>query len=345
MDRWYWVELIGFDNTSPDFGVAAYLSRNRSTTGVSLLFAHIDFLFAQENEALAPTACSYGGHEYNRERRRQNWTKTQLKGLVKELHAHGVKVFFSCFDMTDTITDPAWLCYGRKGKPQRLVYVLKRLENGTVGDVVIGKICAVLDEYGFDGLQLGDGLSSNRLSIENGDFSVPFCRQSGISIPQKLWGEDPESYVARREWILKNKRVAWTSFLADAWADFYKKLFDAVIGCGYKFPQQFDPFTGKIGFDDDKPFEDGYGPTVLSVLEYIAHIWGVTMVRGQIWFSMGTGDPYTYEQGWGGHRYRIESDGKTAAVFVDGCEKFRTACGKRVITDKEGNVLEEREIE
>ena len=124
-----------------------------------------------------------------------------------------------------------------------------------------------------------------------------------------------------------------------------KKLFDAVIGCGYKFPQQFDPFTGKIGFDDDKPFEDGYGPTVLSVLEYIAHIWGVTMVRGRLWFSLGTGDPYTYEQGWGGHRYRIESDGKTAAVFVDGCEKFRTACGKRVITDKEGNVLEEREIE
>ena len=63
MDRWYWVELIGFDNTFPDFGVQAYLSRNQSTTGISLLFAHIDFLFEQQNEALAPTACSYGGHE------------------------------------------------------------------------------------------------------------------------------------------------------------------------------------------------------------------------------------------------------------------------------------------
>lgn len=124
-----------------------------------------------------------------------------------------------------------------------------------------------------------------------------------------------------------------------------KKLFDAVANCGYKFPQQFNPFTGEIGFDADKPFEDGYGPTALSVLEYIAHIWGVTMVRGKIWFSLGTGEPYTYEQGWNGHRYRIESDGKTAAVLVDGCEKFRTACGKRVITDREGNVLWEREIE
>ena len=54
MERWYWVELIGFDNESPDFGVSAYLSRNRSTTGVSLLFAHIDFLFAQENAVSVP---------------------------------------------------------------------------------------------------------------------------------------------------------------------------------------------------------------------------------------------------------------------------------------------------
>ena len=228
MDRWYWVELIGFDNTSPDFGVSTYLSRNQSTTGVSLLFAHIDFLFAQENEALAPTACSYGGHEYNRERRRQNWTKTQLKGLVRELRSRGVKVLFSCFDMTDSITDPAWLCYGRKGKPQRLVYVLKQLENGTVGDVVIEKLRAVLDEYGFDGLQLGDGLSSNRLSIENGDFSASFCRQSGIRIPGELMGEDADSYAARRAWILKHKRVEWTRFIADGWADFYEKLYNGV---------------------------------------------------------------------------------------------------------------------
>ena len=227
MDRWYWVELIGFDNTAPDYGVKAYLSRNQSTTGVSLLFAHIDFLFA-DDEALSPTACSYGGHEYNRERRRQAWTKTQLKGLVKELQGHGVKVFFSCFDMTDTVTDPAWLCYGRKGKPSRLVYVIKKLENGTVGDVVIEKLRGVLAEYGFDGLQLGDGLSSNRLSIENGDFSIPLCRQSGISIPESLWGEDAESYAARRAWILKNKRYEWICFLADAWGEFYQKLFDGI---------------------------------------------------------------------------------------------------------------------
>ena len=124
-----------------------------------------------------------------------------------------------------------------------------------------------------------------------------------------------------------------------------KKLFEAIINCGYLFPQQFDPFTGALGFDSDKPFEDGYGPTALSALEYIAHIWGITMVRGRIWFSMASGSSYTYEQGWNGHSYRIESNGKTAVVFVDGCEKFQAECGKRFITDQAGNILEEREIE
>lgn len=124
-----------------------------------------------------------------------------------------------------------------------------------------------------------------------------------------------------------------------------KKLFEAIINCGYLFPQQFDPFTGAIGFDTNQPFEDGYGPTVLSALEYIAHIWGITMVRGEIWYSMGTGSPYTYEQGWNGHAYRIESDGKTAVALMDGREIFRGECGKRVIIDRAGNILAEREIE
>ena len=135
-----------------------------------------------------------------------------------------------------------------------------------------------------------------------------------------------------------------------------KKLFDAVDNGGLLFVQQFDPFTAAPSIvdpetkeplpqDTDKEFQDAYGPTLLSVLEYIAHIWGVTMVRGQIWFSLGSGAPYTYEQIWDEHAYRIESDGKTARVFVDGTEKFHVGCGIRLITDKAGNLLVRREIE
>jgi len=135
-----------------------------------------------------------------------------------------------------------------------------------------------------------------------------------------------------------------------------KKLFDTVYHGGLLFVQQFDPFTGAPSIvdpetkeplppDTDKAFQDSYGPTLLSVLEYIAHIWGVTMVRGQMWFSLGSGAPYTYEQVWGEHTYRIESDGREAAVIIDGKEKHRVACGIRLVTDRAGRLLFTREIE
>ncbi len=135
-----------------------------------------------------------------------------------------------------------------------------------------------------------------------------------------------------------------------------RKLIDTVISGGLRFVQQFDPFTGAPSIvdpetkeplppDTDREFQDSYGPTLLSVLEYIAHIWGVTMVRGQIWFSLGSGAPYTYEQVWGDSSYRIESDGKEAAVYVNGEEKHRARCGIRLVTDRAGRLLYTREIE
>ena len=135
-----------------------------------------------------------------------------------------------------------------------------------------------------------------------------------------------------------------------------RKLMQAVIDGGYVFTQQFDPLTGKpscvspitkepLPPDSDEPFQDSYGPTLLSVLTYIAHIWGVTMVRGEVWFSLGSGAPYEYELGWGEHVYRVESDGETARIFVDGVEKNVNRCGVRLITDQAGNVLDQVEIE
>ena len=135
-----------------------------------------------------------------------------------------------------------------------------------------------------------------------------------------------------------------------------KKLFQAVTEGGLLFVQQFDPFTGAPSIvdpvtkeplppDTNKAFQDAYGPTLLSVLEYIAHIWGVTMVRGEIWFSLGSGLPCEYELGWGTHVYRVESDGETARILVDGMEKEVSRCGVRLITDPAGIVLRRVEIE
>ena len=228
MERWYWIELIGFDNESPDFGVGSFLERNVTTTGVSLLFSHVDFLFKKAGEPLPVTACSYCGHEYNRERRRQDWTEEQLYGLVQALKKRGVKVFFSSFDMTKSITDPAWLCYRRDGVPGRTVYPVKRIGSRLVGEAIIDRIAEVLERYGFDGFHLADGLSSNRYSIDNSDFSLSFCADSGIEIPKELMEEGTDAYAARREWILKHAEVRWVQFVADRWAALYDKLFEKI---------------------------------------------------------------------------------------------------------------------
>ena len=227
MERWYWIELIGFDNESPDFGVDAFLSRNVTTTGVSILFSHIDFLFC-EDSVLPKCACSYGGHEYNGERRRQDWTKDQLCGLVRTLQNRGIKVFISCFDMTKSITDPQWVAFDGNGEPRRGVCPIKRIGERTVGDVIIDKINCAIDFYGFDGVQLADGISSSRRSMENGDFSLSLCEDSGIAIPSALMVEGIDSYKKRREWILRNARIEWTEFLCDRWADFYDNAFSRI---------------------------------------------------------------------------------------------------------------------
>lgn len=135
-----------------------------------------------------------------------------------------------------------------------------------------------------------------------------------------------------------------------------RKLMQAVIEGGYVFTQQFDPFTGApsrvgmtshapLGPGDDEPFQDAYGPTLLSVLGYLRHIHGIDQVRDAWWFSVGSGAAFTCELEQSGQRLRIDSDGREGRVSVDGREIWRGACGVRVVTDLAGHVCELRNIE
>ena len=134
-----------------------------------------------------------------------------------------------------------------------------------------------------------------------------------------------------------------------------RKLFRAVIDGGYHFTQQFDPFTGKpsvVSADTvrERPLGDGqpqdaYGPTLLSVLEYLAHIYGVHLHESEVWFSLAGGMRYDYERTWSDHLYRIESDGRTAAITVDDQPAVRYPCGQRVVTDARGLFLRSEVIE
>ena len=169
--------------------------------------------------------------------------------------------------------------------------------------------------------------------------------------PENNWSGQVEGLTYQRA-ILALERYGYEELVTRLG----KMLMQAVIGGGYVFTQQFDPFTGRpscvspitkepLPPDSDEPFQDSYGPTILSVLTCIAHIWGVTMVRGEMWFSLGSGMACQYELAWGEHTYRVESDGETARILVDGAEKAVSRCGVRIITDQAGNRLRTVEIE
>lgn len=170
--------------------------------------------------------------------------------------------------------------------------------------------------------------------------------------PENNWSGQSEGLTYQRA-ILALERYGYEPLVTALG----KKLLDALIRGGYVFTQQFDPFTGepsRVGMishevikpGSDEPFQDSYGPTMLAALEYIAHIWGVHLQQGEVWFSLGhSAAPYCYEQRWGEHVYQVESDGSRAAVTVDGKSLGSYDCGVRIIADENGCVLRVRPIE
>ena len=131
-----------------------------------------------------------------------------------------------------------------------------------------------------------------------------------------------------------------------------RKLMNAVIEGGYVFTQQFDPFTGapsRVGMishrvlreDEDEPFQDAYGPTLLSVLEYTARMYGVRLYREQVWFgACAAPGAYEYTQTLDDRKYRLVSDGRKAEAFVNGRRVCSFPCGYRAVTDPDGTLTD-----
>ena len=74
-----WIELIGFDNALPDYGVREYLSRMPvKPEFVSLLLFDAELVHThaglERDFPLGDLQCSYFGRPFNEERRRQDWT-------------------------------------------------------------------------------------------------------------------------------------------------------------------------------------------------------------------------------------------------------------------------------
>jgi len=108
-----------------------------------------------------------------------------------------------------------------------------------------------------------------------------------------------------------------------------------VLGKYLKFPQQFDPFTAKPSMDND-----GYGPTLISVLEYFSRLYGVYISMDEVFWS-GLEDANNnreYTQIWGDDSFKLESKQGFFSGYINGTEMFVVSNNVRIITDLSGNI-------
>lgn len=242
-----WIELLGFDNTSPDFGVEKFLSATGFVPHmVSFLLTSVNFVLSHkgmEEEVLLPRfACSYGGHEGNDERTLQPWTNRQFAGLVEELHRREIQVYIAFLDVDagdehtppHGETHPEVLVVDRKGRRSNLIHMLKRYADGTpFEEVFIEKLKQTVSDYSLDGVQIADGISSPRLSLQAADFSVEFTdeflRDTGISLP-----EGCDTIPQRAEFIFDRCREAWIDYNTRRWREFMTRLIQGLASVGAK---------------------------------------------------------------------------------------------------------------
>lgn len=109
-----------------------------------------------------------------------------------------------------------------------------------------------------------------------------------------------------------------------------------VIGDSLKFTQQFDPFTGTINNTSD-----GYGPSILSSLEFISRLYGIHIAQDKInWSCLDNKSEYSYTQKWGNRLFKMETKGNQVSCYIDGSEVFSFTKGIRVVSDLKGKVVE-----
>jgi Neutral trehalase len=107
-----------------------------------------------------------------------------------------------------------------------------------------------------------------------------------------------------------------------------------VISDSLKFTQQFDPFTGTINNS-----KDGYGPSILSSLEFISRKFGIHLSEDRVFWSCIDGpDDYEYEQKWDDKIFRLVTVKDKVVCTISGKEICQFSKGIRVVTDIDGNI-------
>lgn len=253
--RWMWIELIGFDNTEPDYHVQAFLDNAGFVPEMlSFLLTCPDFLHMHEGMGreinLSKEHCAYGGRPYNAERQRQEWTNWQFRGLIQELQKHGIKVFYSTMNAFQADVDgrrgPGPWCSSHPeiwetryaGQDVGCISPLKHLADGTLyEDFYVPKLREVLSDYGFDGFHAADGVAGPRRPIWVADYSDDMVGQfletmgPDIRIPKECDG-DLEASEARAQHIWAHRRRDWCTFYARRFEQFFTKVCSGVHDLG-----------------------------------------------------------------------------------------------------------------
>ncbi|XHR27332.1 MAG: hypothetical protein ACFUZC_15450 [Chthoniobacteraceae bacterium] len=114
----------------------------------------------------------------------------------------------------------------------------------------------------------------------------------------------------------------------------------AALNKGGRFPQQFDPYTGVA----DNEHGDGYGPTLLSMMEYCSLMNGISLdvEHDQVWWSglADGGEDFTYTQRWNDQTWTLTQKGGTFTARVNHRDVFSCTAGVRVVTKRDGTVQE-----
>ena len=87
-----------------------------------------------------------------------------------------------------------------------------------------------------------------------------------------------------------------------------------------RYTQQYNPFTAQATAGGD-----GYGPTILAALEYMAYLYGVGFEEDKVVFSaLDDARKTEYTQTIYGRAYAVRRENGRAAVYVDGKRRFRS---------------------
>ena len=188
------------------------------------------------------------------------------------------------------------------------------------------------------------------------DMAERFVKEHLLN-PQEFWTKMPLPSVAVNDPLFRN--VTTNNWSGQAEALTYQRAIRALENYGYDylipklgkklfsaigeyciFVQQYDPFTGIPSRVCHTEEQDAYGPAMLSVLEYIARMYGVHREQEQIfWGTCGEcGQGFEYEQIFGDNSYLVKNNGVRAEGFINGKRVWEAGSNCKIVTDLQGQI-------